>query len=764
MRRYLALILACGLWAPVLGAGLSASDQKALAAFDKEYQPLDKNRAKLGKMAAAMVKRSFDSMRKALASVSPEGRADPGWKERQDKLAGLEAAAAGGSAPATGPTPEEAGILRGFDRDFGQLENAHARAVQPAKARPLFETLKSRLEGLGPAGKEHPSYAGYAARVEAFGRRLAAAEAAEAENARRAAEAAAAGAAMLEAKKAEAAATPRSGPADFAYPDLQALESFDGACRAFPADPFELRKRGAEALEKLLVDLGARLDAMRPELQGLPKLLERRARLARFRAELDEHVLRKIPAPVADPGDRPPTGRAKALLDAFDAAWAARLGGIESPAGLGLHLEARRLLQELRNGLNRAAGELGTTPCLELRQRRYELARFETRIEAAFGGPIHRVEGADETRLKDLRHHLYMARRDQSFGALELQDPARRTLVQETLASLAAELAAIQDPHTVEFLEVGRDLADFKARQEFMIGAADDLARQAPDLDGQLVLIQAQFPMGSFAPQAPDTADPVEIETWARRLRNWKDAVPGFEAFFAKARETSLRAKEPAFAAYASWFVANVGARIDTAARDFGGGFRSRFERGVAVAKDPGSRAEGTAGDLARALGTLDQGIAAGRVLAAFARGWTGAADAAVEAGIDAMAKAKEGLAGGYEAARAARRLSPAGYRDPDLLATAQAILTRGGVVSKGLRLEAAPKAYKGWVVRGDWMYLEAWESFTVAYAAGRDGKWYLEWADLVRDVSKAGKSEWRLNAPPYGLGHEILEENVDEP
>jgi hypothetical protein len=60
-------------------------------------------------------------------------------------------------------------------------------------------------------------------------------------------------------------------------------------------------------------------------------------------------------------------------------------------------------------------------------------------------------------------------------------------------------------------------------------------------------------------------------------------------------------------------------------------------------------------------------------------------------------------------------------------------------------------------------MYFEAWESFPVVYALKSKDRFVIEYADLARDMTGKTKGDWHLSAAPAGLGHEILEENIDE-
>ena len=741
---------------------LSPADQRMLDSFDRELPSLERNRTKLHKMPKSMVQRSLAGLTKHLDGVSPAGRAAGPWKERKAKLDELTQLAAGGAPAAKGPSSEDRSLLGRFDRDLTPLESEARRSPDPARYTDKIETLRAVLLQVSQPGRASGEYQAATKRLEELEARLAQRKALEAEAASQREAALAAAQAQAQAMREAEAARAKVGPSDFTYPDLQRLEDFDGACRRWNANPGPLRKMGQEGCEAILADLTRRLDAMRPELQQHPKILERRKRIEGYRAAMDEIVLRRIPEPAPSSEDQPLTASTEAAVRAFDQAMAERGEGVRQPGTLRSHLAALRLLDELRAALSRVATTLGGRGCLEYRQRQYQWKLLEKRIEDAYGGPLEDLSSGDEALLKDLRHHLYMARRDQRKGPLELQDPRARAELEQTLTDLKAALARASSRRTREYLELVEGLTGWEASQRELLAASEDLKRQAPDLDGQLKLVQDLFPKDRFDPKPPTSEDPAMIRAWAARLANWKQAVPGFLAFFEKAKATSLEARRPEFAQYAQWFERAVPGRIDQAARSYGGGYRSRFETGTRAVDEVGRAAEGPASQADRLREALQAGIDAGLRLQAFAEGFRGKPEVALAEGMARMEKAKEQLAGGFEAARKARRLPPALHQDPDLLEVARKVLGANRTL-KGLRLRGAPKAQRGWVVRGDWMYLEAWESFSVVYALKEGSRWVIEYADLARDLTGKTRGDWHLSAVPSNLGHEVLEENIEE-
>lgn len=534
-----------------------------------------------------------------------------------------------------------------------------------------------------------------------------------------------------------------------------------------------LRLLGKATVERTLAEVEALVERIRPEVRGHAQVTSRTKNLPKMREDLAKAFAAR---PFVEPrpsGGSPIGAPGAAALEAWREAFASLSARLAAAAPgqdeLALRLDCRELLQRVR--------DLGAVPggqaSAEGRTAAWEVARLDHHLDGVFGrrdempGSAQAQHDRLGSIVSELERRIWPDRVDE----LHWQDEARVRAMHETLAKYRAELDALAPRfrRTADYLEASFAYRRAIERLDREVAAAQAKAAQAGDVDGQLAAYQRTFPSDGFDPSFQGVESVDAVRRWGQRLRNWRDGVDQALAFFARAREASIKARSPEFQAYVAWFQANVRNQIERAVKARADAWRDALRRGADAAAhqiDAGDTEDAKG----RLLASIEAATQAARLQAAFRAAW-GEGDAAVaEEQVASLEAARARLLEQAKGVLQGRRLPDAASKDAALLAVGRERVAElvGEGNFRGLRVTAAPWRYDYTEISGDYLITTWWEAFRVDFAARRrkgGQEWFHESFVIQRRLDSAGNpiSAWAMAGDTPGFSLRILPENAGD-
>lgn len=566
-----------------------------------------------------------------------------------------------------------------------------------------------------------------------------------------------------------------AGPAPSAA-ELQLLEQIDQRIDdrtrwASYADG--LRLLGKAAVERTLAEVEALAERIRPEVRGHVQVTARTKNLPKMREDLAKaFAARPFDAPRPSGGS--PIGAAgAAAVTAWDQAFKALGPRLEAAAPgqeeLPLRLDCRELQQAARE-LEAAPGGKASA---EGQAAAWEVARLGHHLDEVFGrrDEMPGSAQAQHDRMRSMVSELQRRIWPDHVDPLHWQDEGHVRAMHATLARYCAELEALgpRFRRTEDYVEASFAYRLAVARLDREIAAARARAVEAGDVDGQLAAYQRTFPSEGFDPSFQGVESVEAVRRWGQRLRGWRDGVDQALAFFARAREASIKARTPEFQAYVAWFQANVRNRIERAVKERADAWRDALGRGVDAAQhtiDQGDTEEFKA----KLVQSVESAIRAAQLQAAFQAAWGGEDRGAGQEQLGRLHAARGRLLEQARSVLQARRLPAAATQDAALLAVGRERVAElvGEGNFRGLRVTAAPWRYDYTELSGNYLITTWWEAFRVDFAARpRDGgqEWFHESFVIQRRLDSAGGpiSGWTMAGDTPSLSLRILPETIGD-
>lgn len=776
-----------------LGARVGADPRDAalLAQYDQTYAQAAaawKGYQAMGPTAGAAMVPWYKGLRQILEQCSPAGKAGADWQARDQGLRPLEvwaagvAAAAGGApagvapaatspaASAAAPTAGAAAGLSGrdrqllaqFDANAGQLPSDPAQLAGIARGSlaQMVMMLDSTLKGVSAGGQQTADWTQRKQRLAALQ-----------------------GAAMGALTAAPPPPPPpKHTPLTAAARDY--LKVYDQEVARFPKQEERIRQLGRARASAMLEAGSVALARLTGTDLEHPEVLKRQAQLAEYRASMAAALAPRsfdTPRPEARPGDPQLPESARAAHETFLRTLEAARGALESPAGkdeVDLRCSLAELDQQamalasaamIRDG--RHGGD--ESRMLAVRLADWEVARLRHGLDAAFDPPEvldgyatqnerDRLSGTEQW----LRERIWSENRD----PLVWQKPERVAAMRQKLDEARDTIAAAaKHPRSSYRFDAECALRQAEARFARELAEAKATAESVGDIGAQLATWQATFPEDSFDPRYTGGEDPEAVRSWARRMRNWEDGVPGALAFFEEAAKKSVEARKPEFRHYVGWFKLRVRERIREAIQKATSAWSGSLPSALNSAKQ--DIGEGTPDDFRlKVFQNIRRGIAWSYLLEAFQDGYQGKVDPEIAATRGSLQASYDGMVASMEAMLRDYRMPAPASRDPALLDAARGWIH--GMVGKercrGLRISQGIFENEEREVSGNYVILTWWRSFRVDVAIQKrdTDRWYHESFRVTRRVDSAGTpiGDWQLIGAAPNYSHPILEANIDEP
>ena len=681
------------------------------------------------------------------------------------------------SAPAPAQDRRDQQFLSQFDANYAQLAAARDRgqlgSLNRGQLQQMLQMLDMTLNRVSDAGKQTQGWKDRKQKLDD----------------------------MTQAALGAAAPKPQpTGPDPKKLTDDEAtqLQKFDQRImQDWAEQDWRLKQIGRTKAQATIDEGTAMLDALRPELAEHKEVQKRRQRLEAMRTLLAQTFAVgpfSQPRPEAQAGDTPLPEGARAVQAEFDAYLAAHGPALEAPAAqdeveLRCHVyELERLLGLVQRAAGTPAGggrgrgrgapaaPAGAGSHLELRLNAWHVARFAHGLEAKFGAPEGEASQRDHDRMSSMQRELSERIWTHTGDPLYWQDPQAVQDMRATLATYRQELdgMAAKYPRLSSRFQTEYEYRRAVARLSKETGAATKLGEQAGDVGAQLKLWQETFPKDAFDPSFKGTLTEAALRDWGKQMRNWRDGVEPALAFFERAQQFSVEAREAAFLNYVAWFRFRVKDSITDAIRraltplgeDLGAGRRASEQR-----IDDGTTAEFKE----RLFGSLTKGEAAARLLIAFHEGWQDTTFGGslslekLEKDLATISVGREKFAAETKRLLEERRLPDPVQVDGRLLSLAKERLEGrfGQPRVRGLRVTLPPESYEHREVQGDFIVITWWESYRVDFALQKEGsdRWYHEDYRVVRRLNRGRQpiGEWSVSnhRPSYSL--EILPQNVPD-
>jgi hypothetical protein len=485
---------------------------------------------------------------------------------------------------------------------------------------------------------------------------------------------------------------------------------------------------------------------------------------------------------------------AAAAAEAKTAAAAAAAAKAASPAKVELNFQNKRNLQFLTKDLDRYARTLEGDLDVE-KKPDYErmLANLENRWSALDAGVHgHPEVAAARARVDGLKKRVADALGNQQpltdaekqaigefrkvynrlsydlklkLDPIELQVPAKRAEARALLEEMQAPLAKVankeHETYQAEFAKIGPWIAKLEAAEK----QSSAMAEEAGDVDGQLALIQQQFPQGSFSPVISKDADPERIEELGKTFQGWLKGVEAAQAFFEKARKLSVKARSTEFQNYAGWFRREVPGDIKRTIEAQLRNWDFHIDKAMLNSETTAEKQKKAVNPGAAMAEWIGNGLGAFERKLAWQRGFDGAEDPETRKKFDTLREREKKFQSVMRKFLEDTRMpEPSTQGDPELVAIAKKLMDEKGFQYRRLR-QQNDKHTKREVhfTNGAW-HVEDYDQFQVQYAMPKDGEWWVAYR-AVRFFRSSYRSsvtgKWRL-----GGGFQprrILEENIDK-
>lgn len=759
---------------------LMFNDKRLLGFFDKDYarylpyfETIDAGKvAELTDLVAKLEAR--------LGPISAKGKTNPEVLERVAQLDALKAklAAAGGAAPAPAAAtaaapapaaappaaagPSDPDRARAFKKDYDALYS-EVRRLPGAKLLddPTVEGLRARIAALGAHidGMKDPSQP-FVAQMKQ--NRDSLSTGFEAAVAKAHAQAAPKPEPTTPAAAARPAATPvaaASGPKPLGSLAQRQLTFFDKDMQRYAKDFEAMDPKEYDTLATCIKNLESRFGPIAAEANH-PDVIQRKTRLAELQAKFAAAFPDGKPAaaaPTVKPLD-PTDARFIAFFDKDWARYATMFANLD-PREVGT---IRQCLDKLKAHLGRLGYHAQLHP--DAVARREKLADVTAKVDAAFG-KLRPLTDGETKKIGEFRA-LFNGRSftvTENMNPIALQDPEVKKRAEDALADLWKPLSEVGEKNHPDFLVEKARYDDLKTRLDAAIAKSISLAANAGDIDGQLALIQGQFPRDAFDPTPPKGATPDQIEEWARALRNWNDAVAKALDFFKRVEKLSIKARSDEFFQYRYWFENNVRGKISSALAYA----RRDFEAPIHQGLNPliGGQNSSDPAKVKLAMDQVTAGIDGASRLLAVQRGYDGAEDPELVKKLATMRGLVEKIQGGAAEALKNERLPEPVSTDPTLLATARRLIaedTEWGIGSiRGLVINYDKHRRERVTYHDGWFYRYIWDEYQVTFAEQDGTDWWVRTALFKNYVLGADCTigEWQLVSSQRWS--KILPENI---
>jgi hypothetical protein len=348
---------------------------------------------------------------------------------------------------------------------------------------------------------------------------------------------------------------------------------------------------------------------------------------------------------------------------------------------------------------------------------------------------------------------------------IELQIPAKRAEARALLEEMQAPLGKVankeHETYQAEFAKIGPWIAKLEAAEK----QSSAMAEEAGDVDGQLAIIQQQFPQADFSPVIPEDADPEALEGLGKTFRSWLEGVEAAQAFFEKARELSVKARSQEFQNYAGWFRREVPGDIKRAIEAQIRDWDFHIDRAMLNSETTAEKQKKAVNPGAAMAEWIGSGLGAFERKLAWQRGFDGAEDPETRKKFDTLReREKKFVQVMRKFLEDTRMPEPSTEQDPELVAIAKKLMDEKGFEYRRLRQQNAKHTKREvHFTNGSW-HVEDYDQFQVQYAMPKDGEWWVAYR-AVRFFRSSYRSsvtgKWRL-----GGGFQprrILEENIDK-
>jgi len=629
---------------------------------------------------------------------------------------------------------------------LGYFENIKSANIEELKG--FIGKLEKRLTPISANGKTHSDVKARYEKIEALKKKIGETTEGDGQAPK-----------PPEAKK----APPVASAKPLGYADKRNVSYFDKDYQRYKGDFDRLDPSRYDHLKKLIANLHKRLDPISAAARAHPEVQKRKKILAELQARFDQAFPGGKPAVATAQQAKPVNKSDEPHLKAFDERMKRYTRAFEEMDPKD-QLAIRQTLQEIADPLGKVSFHGRKHP--EYLKRRAQHDELQKKVNNAFG-EIKPLDQNQEKLLGEFRA-IFNKRSyavGQDLNPISLQDPKVRKRAEKNLAELEKPLLQIGESNHPRVLAERMRLVELRNRFEAGIASSKQAEEQAGDVDGQLDLIQKQFPMKAFNPAIKEPCSPEQVEDWARKLKNWQSAVDEAVKFFRHAEKTSIKARSKEFGTYAYWFERNVKGLISGAIAHA----KSKWESPIHQGLHPNlsEQAMNNPAKVKWNLEVIDKGIYGATRLLAFGRGYDAKEDPELVKKIATMHELKGKVHGGAEEMVKKNRLPKPATTDPELLAIAKKALAESTMYKFGPIKRVVINYDKHSAREGEfwdgYFYIYDWDEFQVTFAVKEDGEWWVRTAMIkyYRVGYKVQKNIWQVVKSMRW--NRILEENIDK-